>query len=231
MAVLFDVASVNDAGEYYSVESVEKLDSVFTSSPGKQYINISALAAEIIKKNLEQGYLVYFRKDLNRECTPMDIIVHKGDDLETAKNKAISRIYAKMHGIMASLSILDIYSYISSFCRFASHGIFITDENVDKVKEIYSFDQEKMQKLNSEIDPDNMVQNTDDAYIRIIEKRNEESIKYLRDFIDSSEKIKDVWSKYKELEDVISQINAAETAEEATNIADNFIGQKCGSVQ
>ena len=230
MAVLFDVASVNDAGEYYSVESVEKVSSIYTS-PGKNFIPVSALAAEIIQKNLDNGFLVYFRKDLNRECTPMDIIVHKGDDLETAKHKAISRIYAKMHGIMANISILDIYSYITSFCKFASHGIFITDENVEKVKEIYSFDKEKLKKLNSEIDPDNMIQNTDDAYIRVIEKRNEESIQNLRDFIDSSEKIKDIWAKNKEMEDVIAQIEAATSVEEATSIADIYLGQKSGAVQ
>lgn len=230
MAVVFDVASVNDAGEYYSVESVEKVDSIFTS-PGKNFINVSALTAEIIKKHLDKGHLVFFRKDLNRECMPMDLIIHEGNELETAKTKAINRIYAKMHSIMASISILDIYSYLSSFSYFASRGIFITEENKEKVKDIYNFNKEELLKLNSEIDPDNMVQNTDDAYIRIIEKRNEESIKNLRDFIDSSEKIKEIWSKWKEIDDIISHINSSESIEEATSIADNFIEQKCGVIQ
>lgn len=208
----FDVALVKDGGEYWIAQDVIEYDFV-TLDIGEQYVRISNIAAKEIKAALEVGFLVLLPKNLGREVGVMDIIVHKVDRLTAAKEEAKFVVRRTLDACLEALSIIDIYSFTAIFSKFAARGIFITDENVEKVKELYTIDKEALK-------------DRDDAYVDIIMANSQEDLEDLQVLVDSQDKMKRVYEMYREVKDTEKKIDNAETLEEIGKIRELFFHKK-----
>lgn len=208
----FDVALVKDGGEYWIAQDVIEYDFV-TLDIGEQYVRISNIAAKEIKAALEVGFLVLIPKNLGREVGVMDIIVHKVDRLTAAKEEAKFVVRRTLDACLEALSIIDIYSFTAIFSKFAARGIFITDENVEKVKELYTIDKEALK-------------DRDDAYVDIIMANSQEDLDDLQVLVDSQDKMKRVYEMYREVKDTEKKIDNAETLEEIEKIRELFFHKK-----
>lgn len=208
----FDVALVKDGGEYWIAQDVIEYDFV-TLDIGEQYVRISNIAAKEIKAALEVGFLVLIPKNLGREVGVMDIIVHKVDRLTAAKEEAKFVVRRTLDACLEALSIIDIYSFTAIFSKFAARGIFITDENVEKVKELYTIDKEALK-------------DRDDAYVDIIMANSQEDLEDLQVLVDSQDKMKRVYEMYREVKDTEKKIDNAETLEEIEKIRELFFHKK-----
>ena len=208
----FDVALVKDGGEYWIAQDVIEYDFV-TLDIGEQYVRISNIAAKEIKAALEVGFLVLLPKNLGREVGVMDIIVHKVDRLTAAKEEAKFVVRRTLDACLEALSIIDIYSFTAIFSKFAARGIFITDENVEKVKELYTIDKEALK-------------DRDDAYVDIIMANSQEDLEDLQVLVDSQDKMKRVYEMYREVKDTEKKIDNAETLEEIEKIRELFFHKK-----
>ena len=208
----FDVALVKDGGEYWIAQDVIEYDFV-TLDIGEQYVRVSNIAAKEIKAALEVGFLVLLPKNLGREVGVMDIIVHKVDRLTAAKEEAKFVVRRTLDACLEALSIIDIYSFTAIFSKFAARGIFITDENVEKVKELYTIDKEALK-------------DRDDAYVDIIMANSQEDLDDLQVLVDSQDKMKRVYEMYREVKDTEKKIDNAETLEEIEKIRELFFQKK-----
>lgn len=208
----FDVALVKDGGEYWIAQDVIEYDFV-TLDIGEQYVRVSNIAAKEIKAALEVGFLVLIPKNLGREVGVMDIIVHKVDRLTAAKEESKFVIRRTLDACLETLSIIDVYAFTSIFSKFASRGIFITDENVEKVKELYTIDKEALK-------------DRDDAYVDIIMANSQEDLDDLQVLVDSQDKMKRVYEMYREVKDTEKKIDNAETLEEIEKIRELFFHKK-----
>lgn len=208
----FDVALVKDGGEYWIAQDVIEYDFV-TLDIGEQYVRVSNIAAKEIKAALEVGFLVLLPKNLGREVGVMDIIVHKVDRLTAAKEEAKFVVRRTLDACLEALSIIDIYSFTAIFSKFAARGIFITDENVEKVKELYTIDKEALK-------------DRDDAYVDIIMANSQEDLDDLQVLVDSQDKMKRVYEMYREVKDTEKKIDNAETLEEIGKIRELFFHKK-----
>ena len=208
----FDVALVKDGGEYWIAQDVIEYDFV-TLDIGEQYVRVSNIAAKEIKAALEVGFLVLLPKNLGREVGVMDIIVHKVDRLTAAKEEAKFVVRRTLDACLEALSIIDIYSFTAIFSKFAARGIFITDENVEKVKELYTIDKEALK-------------DRDDAYVDIIMANSQEDLEDLQVLVDSQDKMKRVYEMYREVKDTEKKIDNAETLEEIGKIRELFFQKK-----
>ena len=208
----FDVALVKDGGEYWVAYNVIEYDYA-TLDIGEQYVRVSNIAAKEIKAALEVGFLVLLPKHLGREVGVMDIIIHKVDRLTAAKEEAKFVIRKTLDACLETISIIDIYAFTAIFSKFASRGIFITDENVEKVKELYTIDKEALK-------------DRDDAYVDIIMANSQEDLNDLQVLVDSQDKMKRVYEMYHEVKDTEKKIDNAETLEEIEKIRELFFHKK-----
>lgn len=208
----FDIALVKDGGEYWVAQDVIEYDFV-TLDIGEQYVRVSNIAAKEIKAALEVGFLVLLPKNLGREIGVMDIIVHKVDRLTAAKEEAKFVVRRTLDACLETLSIIDIYAYTAIFSKFAARGIFITDENVEKVKELYTIDKEALK-------------DRDDAYVDIIMANSQEDLEDLQVLVDSQDKMKRVYEMYREVKDTEKKIDNAETLEEIAKIKELFFQKR-----
>lgn len=208
----FEVALVKDGGEYWVANSVIDYDYV-TLDIGEQYVRISNEAAKEIRAACEAGFLVLLPKNLNREVGVLDVIVHKVDRLTGEKERAKYLVRRTLDACLETISIIDIYAYTAIFSKFASRGIFITDENTEKVKELYTIDKDS-------------IKDRDDAYVDIIMANSQEDLDDLQVLVDSQDKMKRVYEMYREVKDTEKRIDNAESIEEVYKIKDAFFQKK-----
>ena len=208
----FDVALVRDGGEYWVAYNVIEYDYV-TLDIGEQYVRVSNIAAKEIKAALEVGFLVLLPKNLGREIGMLDVIIHKVDRLTAAKEEAKFVVRKTLDACLETISIIDIYAFTAIFSKFAARGIFITDENVEKVKELYTIDKEALK-------------DRDDAYVDIIMSNSQEDLDDLQVLVDSQDKMKRVYEMYREVKDTEKKIDNAETQEEIKKIRELFFHKK-----
>jgi hypothetical protein len=208
----FDVALVKDGGEYWVANGVIDYDNV-TLDIGEQYVRISNEAAKEIRAALEAGFLVLLPKNLPHEIGVLDVTIHKVDRLTGEKERAKYLVRKTLDACLETLSIIDIYAFTAIFSKFASRGVFITDENVDKVKELYTIDRES-------------IKDRDDAYVDIIMSNSQEDLDDLQVLVDCQDKMKRVYEMYREVKNVEKNIDNAETLEEVYKIKDAFFHKK-----
>lgn len=208
----FEVAFVKDGGTHWVATNVINYDTAFLDV-GEQYVRISNEAAKEIKAALEAGFLVMLPKNLGREIRVLDVIIHKVDRLAAAKQEAKYLVLNTFDACLEALSIIDIYSFTAIFSKFAARGIFITDENVEKVKELYTIDKEALK-------------DRDDAYVDIIMANSQEDLDDLQVLVDSQDKMKRVYEMYREVKDTEKKIDNAETLEEIGKIRELFFHKK-----
>ena len=208
----FDVALVRDGGEYWVAYNVIEYDYV-TLDIGEQYVRVSNIAAKEIKAALEVGFLVLLPKNLGREIGMLDVIIHKVDRLTAAKEEAKFVVRKTLDACLETISIIDIYAFTAIFSKFAARGIFITDENVEKVKELYSIDKEQLK-------------DRDDAYVDIIMANSQQDLEDLQTLVDAQDKMKRVYEIYNEVKEAQRKIDNAETLEEVTKIKELYFEKR-----
>ena len=210
--MLYDVAVVEDNGENYIVSYTTKSD-FKTFDIGSKYIKISSEAKRLIDEYKEKGYPVLLPKGVRTEILPgMVIVLKPKTDLDSLKNISEYRVNSVINYVLETMSIIDVYAYTAIFSKFASRGIFITDENIDKVKELYTLDPAS-------------IQDRDDAYVNIIMSESKEDLEDLQILVDSMDKMKRVYDVFKEIKNTCKKIRNAETEEEITNITNIFINK------
>lgn len=208
----FEVAFVKDGGTHWVATNVINYD-MASLDVGEQYVRISNEAAKEIKAALEAGFLVMLPKNLGREVGMLDVIIHKVDRLTAAKQEAKYLVLNTFDACLEALSIIDIYAFTAIFSKFAARGIFITDENIEKVKELYSIDKEQLK-------------DRDDAYVDIIMANSQQDLEDLQTLVDAQDKMKRVYEIYNEVKDVQRKIDNAETVEEITKIKELYFEKK-----
>ena len=208
----FEVAFVKDGGTHWVATNVINYD-MASLDVGEQYVRISNEAAKEIKAALEAGFLVMLPKNLGREVRMLDVIIHKVDRLTAAKQEAKYLVLNTFDACLEALSIIDIYAFTAIFSKFAAKGIFITDENVEKVKELYSIDKEQLK-------------DRDDAYVDIIMANSQQDLEDLQTLVDAQDKMKRVYEIYNEVKEAQRKIDNAETVEEVTKIKELYFEKK-----
>ena len=210
MSMLYDVAVVEDNGEDYLVSYTTKSD-FKTFDIGSKYIKISSEAKKIIDEYKEKGYPVLLPKGIRTEILPgMVIVLKPKNEIDNAKNIAEYRVNSVVNYVLETMSVIDVYAYTAIFSKFASRGIFITDENIEKVKELYT------------IDP-SILKDRDDAYVNIIMSESKEDLEDLQILVDSMDKMKRVYDVFKEIKNTCKKIRNSESAEEAEKLANIFL--------
>ena len=212
MNMNFEVAFVKDGGTHWVATNVINYDTAFLDV-GEQYVRISNEAAKEIKAALEAGFLVMLPKNLGREIRVLDVIIHKVDRLAAAKQEAKYLVLNTFDACLEALSIIDIYAFTAIFSKFAAKGIFITDENIEKVKELYSIDKEQLK-------------DRDDAYVDIIMANSQQDLEDLQTLVDAQDKMKRVYEIYNEVKETQRKIDNAETLEEVTKIKELYFEKK-----
>ena len=212
MNMNFEVAFVKDGGTHWVATNVINYD-MASLDVGEQYVRISNEAAKEIKAALEAGFLVMLPKNLGREVRMLDVIIHKVDRLTAAKQEAKYLVLNTFDACLEALSIIDIYAFTAIFSKFAAKGIFITDENVEKVKELYSIDKEQLK-------------DRDDAYVDIIMANSQQDLEDLQTLVDAQDKMKRVYEIYNEVKETQRKIDNAETIEEVTKIKELYFEKK-----
>lgn len=212
MNMNFEVAFVKDGGTHWVATNVINYD-MASLDVGEQYVRISNEAAKEIKAALEAGFLVMLPKNLGREVRMLDVIIHKVDRLTAAKQEAKYLVLNTFDACLEALSIIDIYAFTAIFSKFAARGIFITDENVEKVKELYSIDKEQLK-------------DRDDAYVDIIMANSQQDLEDLQTLVDAQDKMKRVYEIYNEVKEAQRKIDNAETLEEVTKIKELYFEKK-----
>ena len=212
MNMNFEVAFVKDGGTHWVATNVINYD-MASLDVGEQYVRISNEAAKEIKAALEAGFLVMLPKNLGREVGMLDVIIHKVDRLTAAKQEAKYLVLNTFDACLEALSIIDIYAFTAIFSKFAARGIFITDENIEKVKELYSIDKEQLK-------------DRDDAYVDIIMANSQQDLEDLQTLVDAQDKMKRVYEIYNEVKDTQRKIDNAETVEEVTKIKELYFEKK-----
>lgn len=210
--MIYDVALVKDGGDYWVVQNIIDYNNV-TLDVGEQYVHISNEASKEIKAALEAGFLVLLPKNITRELTVADIIIHKVDRLTAEKERAKYLIRRTLDGCLEAISIVDIYAFTAIFSKFAGRGIFITDENVEKVKELYKIDKDS-------------IKDRDDAYVDIIMANSKEDLEDLQTLVDCQDKMKRVYEMYREVKDTEKSIDIAESLEDVYKIKDAFFKKR-----
>lgn len=208
----FDAVIVEDGGFFWVVSKVVKYDYMVTGI-GEHFLKITPEAAKEASAAIESGFLVTIPKNLSREITLLDLDIKRTDELSAKKQVAKNLVHSYLTKFLESLSIIDVYAYTAIFSKFASRGIFITDENVDKVKEIYKIDKESLK-------------DRDDAYVDIILSNSDEDIKDLETLVDAQDKMKRVYEIYKEVRDITKSIDKAETIKEVETIKNGFFNRQ-----
>ena len=212
MNMNFEVAFVKDGGTHWVATNVINYD-MASLDVGEQYVRISNEAAKEIKAALEAGFLVMLPKNLGREVGMLDVIIHKVDRLTAAKQEAKYLVLNTFDACLEALSIIDIYAFTAIFSKFAARGIFITDENIEKVKELYSIDKEQLK-------------DRDDAYVDIIMANSQQDLEDLQTLVDAQDKMKRVYEIYNEVKETQRKIDNAETLEEITKIKELYFEKK-----
>ena len=206
--MLFDVAVVRDNGDTWIVDYVTKNDFRY-SDIGEKYVKISAMAAEDIKEAKSKGAVVLLPKGMSTEITPEQVFIQYGDKLDIAKGKASYEVSCVITHELEALSIIDVYAYTAIWSKFLARGVFITDENVDDIKKLFSAHKDA-------------VKDRDDAYVQIIMKGTEEDLEDLQNLVDAKDKMKRVYETMKEIKKVKQKIRSCETVEEVENVKNDF---------
>lgn len=207
--MIFDVAVVRDNGDTWIVDYITK-NEFMHSDIGEKYVRISSVTADEIRKAKEKGYPVLIPKGIPTEVTPGEIIIQKANDLACEKGKASYAVYSIINETLETLSIVDVYAYTSIWAKFLERGIFITDENVDKVKELFTVHKDA-------------IKDRDDAYVDIIMKGSEEDLEDLQQLVDTKDKLKRVYDLMKRINKTIKNIESATTIEEVQDIKNTFM--------
>ena len=204
----FDVVLVEDGGDFWVASKVITCD-LTTLDIGEQYLKLSSEASKEIQNALNLGYLVKIPKNLGREVTILDLTIVEVDKLTASKQIAKSLINKFLTAHLESLSIVDIYAYTAIFSKFAARGIFITDENIDKVKNLYTIDKDSLK-------------DRDDAYIDIIMSNSEEDINDLQTLVDAQDKMGRIYEIYKKIRDTQKMIDSSTTIQEVEDAKNIF---------
>lgn len=204
----FDVGVVEDGGEFWVISKVISCD-LLTLDLGEQYVRLSSEAAKEVKAALEVGFLVQVPKDLGREVQVVDLNIKQLDELTAKKQVAKSLVNKFFNTHLEALSIIDIYAYTAIFSKFAARGIFITDENVDKVRELYTVRKEDLK-------------DRDDAYVDIILSNSEEDLQDLQELVDAQDKMKRVYEIYKKVKETEKSIEVASSVDEVEKVRNDF---------
>lgn len=207
--MLFDVAVVRDNGDTWIVDYLTKSDFT-TSDIGEKYVRVSAMAAKEIRVAKENGCTVLLPKDYITEITPGQVFTHQEDKLQYAKNKACYEVSSVVNPVLETLSFVDRYAFIAIHDKFASRGIFITDENVDKIKELFeSYEGDVIDK--------------DEAYINIIRSKVKEDYEDLEIYVDARDKMKRAYDIFKDIKKTVLKIRSAETVDDVEKTKNDFL--------
>ena len=204
----FDVGVVEDGGEFWVISKVVTCD-LMTLDLGEQYVRLSSEASKEVNAALQVGFLVQVPKNLGREIQLRDLKIEQIDEISAKKQIAKSLINKFLNTRLEALSIIDVYAYTAIFSKFAARGIFITDDNVDKVKELYTVKKEDLK-------------DRDDAYVDIILSNSEEDLQDLQELVDAQDKMKRVYEIYKKGKETEKSIDDSSTLEEVEKIKNDF---------
>lgn len=126
--MVYDVADVNDCGEYYSINFVTKNTGQFLRE-GSTYIPLSNVAAEEAQKGVDDGMIVSFPKGLLSEVTLGDLTFQPTDGLVMKQRLTINKARNLLSTSTSSINGFDFMNFFLSNNTLASKGYFVTEAN------------------------------------------------------------------------------------------------------
>lgn len=126
--MVYDVADVNDCGEYYSINFITKNTGQFLRE-GSTYFPVSNVVAEEATKAVQEGKIVTFPKGLKTEVTISDLSIQDVDGLKLKQNLAIVRKRNELSAAISPLNGFDFFNFFMCNNILASNGYFITNGN------------------------------------------------------------------------------------------------------
>jgi len=148
--IIYDVAEVEDFGEYYIVVAVGNND--LYEFNGAYTIKLNSLTADYIKYEKSLGKEVRIPKDFpGTEVMKRDVIIisNNTNDLEFEKMKYVSKIRQSISNYEANVSGIQMYDYININNYLNNKGYFIHDDNKEEtyLEILETGDEELIDKL------------------------------------------------------------------------------------
>lgn len=197
--MVFDVAAVEDRGSYWKVVNVfeNRLGHQITTQ--ESTINLSYMAAKMVKDALLEGKAVHIPKPYESvELLPGEFEVlddSKVDPLDAAKKSAMIKVRMLVTPELAKISGLSLYGFTVLNNDLASNGYFITNEN------------------------------REEKYLEILETGNEKLIAKLEDYLNYKDEIENVAFFERQFSAFLRDIKAASEISEVQAIEEKFLSK------
>lgn len=163
---------------------------------GNKYIPIPAKVAEAIIDPLRKGYQVKvsdrLKEDKNGSVSLEDFEVKKPSEFEELRCQEISRTYDRFGATISKQSILRHYIYFATAILLSERGFLITDDN------------------------------REEKYLEIINTGDEFLLKTLEDYLEARDNLTTLAISYKEFQEYVRRVQAAETIEDIEKIKEDF---------
>lgn len=185
--MLYDVALVTDTGDAWVVDTVTKSDLIRTY-PGQNFLNLSSRTAELIKEEMINGKRVLIPKTVRGEVNQADFIVEEVDELEFAKNVAITEISNIVNDKFNTLSMLEFFNFITINNIFIEKGIVITEEN------------------------------REEKYLEVINTEDQNLIENLEKYLEAKDHISSVYWFFDKFRNFKKELKNLETVEEVNTL-------------
>ena len=193
---IYDLAIVEDHGNYYQVVGLTKnaLSSLVTDA--ERHIKLSAAAYKMIDDAINAGSVVRLPKTLQvDEVLPgeVNIISGSAEPLEAARSAALVKARSLVTPEMTKMSGIVLYNFMNLNNVLAAEGYFITNANREA------------------------------KYIEIIETGNMDLITALEQYLAARDEIGNAASMKVRLDAFITEINKLTTVEEVVAAETKFV--------
>ena len=196
--MIFDLARVQDSGNYYEVEAVVSSRNKDFDT-GQLYLPLNNITAYEIKTAISNNMEVRIVKDFqDKEVMPADLIIFSKeeteDDLELFKSLYRKKARQHVTHLQAVVSGLQVYEFIHANTYLASKGFFVHEDNREEeyLKILETGDEDLINRLEiylNAMDDLSRAAALEKLYLRYYED--------IRD-ADNKEEIVDIFTKFME---------------------------------
>lgn len=192
----YEIALVEDQGQYYRVTTISQNTNDFVPIGHENYLNLSYSAYKIIDQALREEKEIRIKKPLKgNEVLPFEVDVLDQDinNFEYIKNNAFAQFKQKVTPEMTKESGIVLYEFIMANNDLSSKGYFITDKN------------------------------REEKYIEIIETGDSDLIELLETFLETKDKLERAKFLKNQTEKFKAELKKTKTIEDVEEIKNKFI--------
>jgi predicted DNA-binding transcriptional regulator len=195
MDATYEVAIVEDLGEFYGVKGVFNSEDDLTLKENEKIVNLSFVAYTIIKNKILSNENIYINKHMvSNEVLPFEVLILDGEPgIENIREASIVKIRTLINPVITKVSGLALYGFMVLNNELVSKGWYFYDGN------------------------------REEKYLEILETGDEKLINKLEEYLNYKDEIERVSQLERQFSEYIRNINDESEVSEILKLETKFL--------